>query len=72
MEKFKPVAQATLKIGEKFLLVIVGTGALGLSVIDARFENIKLMVQVMGAVCFAFGFVPMFWSFVKASWPKGK
>lgn len=70
MKDFKKQLQALVKIGEKMLLLIVGATALALSVLDARFETLRLAVQVTGLLCLVLGLAPMVWAYVKANLPK--
>lgn len=68
MENFK----AIWNIIQTILLLVAGAAALTLSMLDGRVENIKLAVQILGAVCVVFGLTPMVIEYVKANWPKGK
>lgn len=66
METIKKYAQAVSKIGEKVLLIIAGGAALIMSLHDPRLENIRLITQVMGGLCFVFGIIPMIVAYVKS------
>lgn len=70
MDNFKKQAKALVTIGEKVLLLVAGAAALALSVLDPRFETLKLAVQLVGALCVIFGLAPMVWAYIKATLPK--
>lgn len=70
--KYTKQLQALVKISEKVTLLIVGSTALAVSVIDPRFETLKLAVQASGAICLLFALVPMVWAYAKANWPTDK
>lgn len=70
MNNLKQQLVAVKSISEKVLLLLVGAAALAASVLDPRFETLKLGLQVLGAVCFLLGISPMVWQYVKAQWPK--
>lgn len=70
MKDFKKQLQAIVKIGEKILLLGVGAALVALSILDSRFETLKLGVQIAGVLCLVLGLSPMIWAYVKANMPK--
>lgn len=70
MDKFKKQIKALVTIGEKVLLLGAGALALALSILDPRFETLKLAMQLIGTLCVIVGFAPMAWAYIKAIWSK--
>lgn len=68
----KQQLNALVKIGEKLALLLMGTAALTLSLIDSRFETLRLYIQVIGIVCLLFALIPMAWAYIQANWPTDK
>lgn len=67
MENIKKYTQATVKIGEKILLLIAGALALVVSMHDPKLEIVRLIAQILGGLCLAFGLAPMILAYVKTT-----
>lgn len=70
MNNLKQQLVAVKSISEKILLLSVGVAALAFSILDPRFETLRLGLQGCGLICFLLGISPMVWQYVKATWPK--
>ncbi|HSW91472.1 MAG TPA: hypothetical protein VLG09_02405 [Candidatus Saccharimonadales bacterium] len=72
MNEFKAQAKAYVKIGERILLLIVGSYLIYLSVNDTRLEALERAIQAAGAASILLGLIPMVWAYIKTVLPTAK
>lgn len=70
MKNIKQTLKVSIKVGEKFLLLFVGTAGMWLVSATDQSKYLEIGVLVLSTVCLLTSLIPMWVAYVKANIPK--